>query len=108
MVASMDTTYRTLQTPEERLLYTVAAAGEMLGISRAFAYELVARGELPVICLGRRRLVPKVALLALVGMGTEGDSPAVSAKECEPVLSIGKMVAGSQEFPVPRAEGGLK
>ena len=38
----------------------------MLGISRAFAYELVARGELPVIRLGRRRLVPKVALLALV------------------------------------------
>ena len=26
---------------------------------RAFAYELVARGELPVIRLGRRRLVPK-------------------------------------------------
>jgi len=42
-------------------------AGEMLGISRAFAYELVARGELPVIKLGRRRLVPKAGLLALVG-----------------------------------------
>jgi excisionase family DNA binding protein len=39
-------------------------AGELLGISRAFAYELVARGELPVIRLGRRRLV---ALLALLG-----------------------------------------
>jgi excisionase family DNA binding protein len=44
----------------------VAEAGELLGISRAFAYELVARGELPVIRLGRRRLVPKVALVALV------------------------------------------
>ncbi len=63
----MTTPYRTLQTPEERLVYTVAEAGELLGISRAFAYELVARGELPVIWLGRRRLVPKVALLALVG-----------------------------------------
>jgi excisionase family DNA binding protein len=39
----------------------------MLGISRAFAYELVARGELPVIRLGRRLLVPKAGLLALVG-----------------------------------------
>ena len=39
----------------------------MLGISRAFAYELVARGELPVIRLGRQRLVPKAGLLALVG-----------------------------------------
>jgi excisionase family DNA binding protein len=70
----MHTTYRTLPTPEERLVYTVAEAGELLGISRAFAYELVARGELPVICLGRRRLVPKVALLALVGQGHAGDS----------------------------------
>jgi excisionase family DNA binding protein len=52
--------------PEDRLVYTVAEAGELLGISRAFAYELVARGELPVIRLGRRRLVPKAGLLALV------------------------------------------
>ena len=61
----MTTTNRTLHAPEERLVYTVAEAGEMLGISRAFAYELVARGELPVIRLGRR-LVPKAGLLALV------------------------------------------
>ena len=54
---------------DDRLVFTVAEAGELLGISRAFAYELVARGELPVIRLGRRRLVPKVALLALVGAG---------------------------------------
>jgi len=52
--------------PAERLVLTVAEAGEMLGISRAFAYELVARGELPVIRLGRRRLVPRRALLALI------------------------------------------
>ena len=52
---------------EERLVYSVAEAGALLGISRAFAYELVARGELPVIRLGRRRLVPKWALNALAG-----------------------------------------
>jgi excisionase family DNA binding protein len=52
--------------PAERLVLTVAEAGELLGISRAFAYELVARGELPVIRLGRRRLVPRRALLALI------------------------------------------
>ena len=55
---------------EDRLVVSVAEAAELLGISRAFAYELVARGQLPVICLGRRRLVPKVALRALV----EGDA----------------------------------
>jgi excisionase family DNA binding protein len=53
---------------DDRLVFTVAEAGTLLGISRAFAYELVARGELPVIRLGRRRLVPKVALLALVAL----------------------------------------
>jgi excisionase family DNA binding protein len=47
----------------------------MLGISRAFAYELVARGELPVIRLGRRLLVPKVGLLALVGQTGPEASP---------------------------------
>ena len=45
--------------PGERLVLTVAEAGKLLGISRAFAYELVARGELPVIRLGRRIVVPK-------------------------------------------------
>jgi len=52
---------------EGRLVYSVSEAAELLGISRAFAYELVAPGDLPVIRLGRRRLVPKVALLALTG-----------------------------------------
>jgi excisionase family DNA binding protein len=60
---------------QDRLVVTVSEAAALLGISRAFAYELVARGELPVIRLGRRRLVPKVALLALV----EKDDPAPSA-----------------------------
>ena len=59
----------------DRLVYTVAEASALLGISRAFAYELVARGELPVIRLGRRRLVPKVALLALI----EADRPIAAA-----------------------------
>jgi excisionase family DNA binding protein len=54
---------------DDRLVYSVTEVGELLGISRAFAYELVARGDLPVIRLGRRRLVPKVALLSLLGAG---------------------------------------
>ena len=66
----------------ERLVYSVAEAGALLGISRAFAYELVARGELPVIRLGRRRLVPKAALIAFIGLesakevGATGSEPA--------------------------------
>ncbi|MGD0881295.1 MAG: helix-turn-helix domain-containing protein [Acidimicrobiales bacterium] len=70
--APISTSSPTHAASDDRLVFTVAEAGELLGISRAFAYELVARGELPVIKLGRRRLVPKVALLALIGVG---DSP---------------------------------
>jgi excisionase family DNA binding protein len=51
----------------DRLVFSVAEAGELLGLSRAFAYELVARGELPVIRFGRRIVVPKAALLELLG-----------------------------------------
>lgn len=46
----------------ERLTLSVDEAAEMLGISRAFAYELIARDELPHIRLGRRVMVPKRAL----------------------------------------------
>ena len=52
----------------ERLALTVSEAGALLGISRALAYELVARGELPSIRLGRRLVVPKVALLEMLGL----------------------------------------
>ena len=48
--------------PVQRLTLTVEQAAEALGISRAFAYEAVARGEIPCIRIGRRVLIPKIAL----------------------------------------------
>jgi excisionase family DNA binding protein len=53
---------------DERLTLSVTEAAAVLGISRALAYELVARGELPALHLGRRLLVPKAALLGLLGL----------------------------------------
>ena len=50
----------------ERLVWSVAEAGRLLGISRAHAYELVARGELPHLRLGRRVVVPKHAIEVLL------------------------------------------
>jgi excisionase family DNA binding protein len=55
-----------LQPERERLVWTVEEAGRMLGISRAHAYELVARGELPHLRLGRRVVVPKHAIELLL------------------------------------------
>jgi len=50
----------------ERLTLTVEEAATLLGISRAFAYEAVNRGEIPAIRIGRRVLVPKRALERLL------------------------------------------
>jgi len=57
--------------PEEMALrniltVTVPEAAALLGISRALAYELVGRGELPAIRLGHRIVVPTQRLLDLV------------------------------------------
>jgi excisionase family DNA binding protein len=58
-------------TPEpdapDRLTLTVDEAAYLLNISRGLAYELVARGELPAIRLGRRIVIPRVAMEELLG-----------------------------------------
>ncbi|HEX5877268.1 MAG TPA: helix-turn-helix domain-containing protein [Actinomycetota bacterium] len=56
---------------DNRLTWTITEAAQLLGISRATAYEAAHRGELPVRLIGRRMLVPRVALLRLLGQ----DSP---------------------------------
>ena len=53
--------------PPDRLTLTVDEAAYLLNISRGLAYELVARGELPAIRLGRRIVIPRVAMEELLG-----------------------------------------
>lgn len=48
--------------PVQRLTLTVEEAAQALGISRAFAYESVAKGEIPCIRIGKRILIPRIAL----------------------------------------------
>jgi excisionase family DNA binding protein len=50
----------------ERLTMSVEEASEVLGISRSLAYELVRRGDIPSLRLGRRLVVPVQGLEALV------------------------------------------
>ncbi len=52
--------------PIHRLTLTVEEAARILGISRAFAYEAVARGEIPCIRIGKRILVPIAGLNRLL------------------------------------------
>lgn len=50
----------------ERLTYSVEEAADLLGISRAGAYDACARGDIPCLRIGRRILVPRSALHRLV------------------------------------------
>ena len=54
------------EMPPERLTLTVEEAARLLGIGRSLAYELVATGDLPSIRLGRRILIPRAAVDALL------------------------------------------
>lgn len=57
-----------LPDPRQRPTLRVKEAAVLLDISLAGAYEAVHRGELPVIRIGRRILVPTAALMAMVGL----------------------------------------
>lgn len=46
----------------DRLAMSVEEASRALGISKSLGYELVASGKLPAVRLGRRIVVPRVAL----------------------------------------------
>ena len=62
---------KVLSPAQRRSTLTVEEAAEILGLSRAFAYEAVTRGEIPSIRIGRRILVPKVALERLLNSADE-------------------------------------
>ncbi|MBA7482902.1 hypothetical protein ES707_18405 [subsurface metagenome] len=50
----------------ERLTLTVGETAKLLGIGRQLAYDRVKTGEIPVIKVGRRLLVPRRALERLL------------------------------------------
>ena len=56
---------------DNEVVHHCAGSSEMLGISRNFAYELVKRGQLPSVRLGKRLLIPRVALEKMLAKGKE-------------------------------------
>jgi excisionase family DNA binding protein len=67
---------------EDRLVFTVEEAAQLLGISRSFAYEAVQRGDIPSMRIGRRILVPKAALARL--LRAAGDPSSTSDANSSP------------------------
>jgi excisionase family DNA binding protein len=60
---------------DTRLTLTVEEAAQLLGISRAFAYEAVKRGEIPHVRIGRRVLIPRAALERMLDVGSPSAAP---------------------------------
>jgi len=56
------------RTDQATMVLTVPEAARLLGISRTHAYELVTRGELAHVRLGRRIVVPKHSIDTLLGV----------------------------------------
>lgn len=52
---------------DQRLTLTVEEAARLLGCGRATAYLGIKSGEIPALRVGRRILVPRARLLALLG-----------------------------------------
>lgn len=75
----------------DRLTITIPEAAEILGLSRGLTYSAANRGDLPVIVVGRRKLVPVPALRALLGL---------------PPASEGASERSPGEVDAPCSEGG--
>jgi excisionase family DNA binding protein len=64
-----------------RQALTVTEAADMLGISRGLAYELVSRGDIPAVRLGRRLVVPRKAIDAMLDPGADRPSPSTGVTQ---------------------------
>jgi len=43
----------------EKMVYSIQEVADLLGISRSYAYELVRKGTIPALTLGKKRVIPK-------------------------------------------------
>ena len=59
---------------ETPLVLNVTQTARLLGISRTHAYELVARGTLAHVRLGRRIVIPRAAIMALLTVPDRRDA----------------------------------
>lgn len=62
-----------------RQTLTVEEAAEVLGIGRTLAFEMARRGELPTLRLGRRLVVPRLALMRMLACEPTDRRPTTTA-----------------------------
>jgi hypothetical protein len=69
----------TLSDLRERATCTIPEAAAVLGLSSWAGYQAAQRGEIPVLVLGRRKVVPVPALLRMLD-GERVDDPIALAR----------------------------
>jgi len=65
----VDSRSTTIEELRSEATVSIPRAAQVLGVSRSYAYQLAAAGDLPVIRLGAKRVrVPTVALRRMLGI----------------------------------------
>jgi excisionase family DNA binding protein len=59
----------------DSLIVSVSEAAELLGVSTDLVYELTARGDIPFLKVGRRKLIPRRAVEMMVDAAVDGFDP---------------------------------
>jgi excisionase family DNA binding protein len=82
-----------------RGLYTVVEAAQLVGVGRSTMYELVSRGEVASIRLGRKVLITRSTLEALLGFTPP--TPAELAERQRKLTPVATLVV-PDDAPAPR------
>ena len=56
----------------EKLVLSVEEAAQLLGVCKVHLYKLIREGQIPILKLGRRIVVPRCALLKMLESVTAG------------------------------------
>ena len=67
-------------------MLSIREAAQILGVSDDLMYELTARGEMPCLRFGRRKVIPRRAIELLVESALEGFEPEAAAARLTPVI----------------------
>ena len=84
------------------MLLTVEVAAALLGLGRTTTYELVMRGQLQSVKIGRRRLVVRNGLHAYISdllTSQSGDEASLDLQSSDPIASAASLRSGSRMWP---------
>lgn len=79
----------------ESLTLTVSEAARVLGISRTTAYECVRTGQLRAVRLGRRLVVPRIAITELLAPQASGVDTVDTVDTVDAADVVGRVVPDS-------------